>query len=219
VFDPSEKRGHRADRVDFEILRGGLAAFVSEVSDPMLQRRPSCVFAVVFSIAVTTFPLAVRAQPDGAAQSGPAVAPPEPPVAPAEPKRSVPALAVEAVPSTWNGRRISGVAVASAGVGGLAVGSVLGVLTLKKLSDARTGDCNTALTVCNQTGLDMISSAMATAHGSTASLAVGGAALVVGVVLFATAPSPADAPKSGLRVTVGPVAGADVTGLELRGGW
>src|SRR5580704_7229713 len=39
---------------------------------PLLQRRLSSFFAVVFSIAVTTFPLAARAQPNGAAQGGPA---------------------------------------------------------------------------------------------------------------------------------------------------
>jgi hypothetical protein len=39
---------------------------------PMLQRRPSCVFAVVFSIAVTASPLAARAQSEGAAPSTPA---------------------------------------------------------------------------------------------------------------------------------------------------
>jgi hypothetical protein len=38
----------------------------------LLQRRRSRVFAVVFSIAVTTFPLAACAQSEGAAQSSPA---------------------------------------------------------------------------------------------------------------------------------------------------
>jgi hypothetical protein len=41
--------------------------------------------------------------------------------------------------------------------------------------------------------------------------------VVTGVVLIAT--GGATAPKSGGRLTLGPVAGAGMTGVLLRGGW
>jgi hypothetical protein len=120
----------------------------------------------------------------------------------------------------WSTQRIAGVAVAGVGVAGLAVGAALGGVVLSKTSNLRsTGECNADLTVCNATGLPLRQSAQTMAHGSTAALVVGGAALAAGIVVFAVAPSGhAAAPANGVRVTVGPVAGAEM-GVLVRGGF
>jgi hypothetical protein len=63
---------------------------------------------------------------------------------------------------------------------------------------------------------------MALAHGSTSALVLGGAALAAGVVVFATAPPAGGAstpPKGGAWMTLAPVAGAQMTGVLVRGGW
>ena len=100
------------------------------------------------------------------------------------------------------------------------MGAVLGGVVLSKTSTLKSsGDCNAGLTVCNATGLPLRGSALDVAHGSTAAFVVGGAALATGIVVFALAPSGrAAAPGSGVRVTVGPVAGAEM-GLLVRGGF
>jgi hypothetical protein len=120
----------------------------------------------------------------------------------------------------WGPRRIAGLSVGGAGIVSIAVGAILGVLSGKQLSLAKSeGNCNAALTICNQTGLDMDASAKTLAHGSTATFVIGGAAVAAGVVLWATAPSAGAAPTSGVRVTVGPVAGAESGGVLVRGAW
>ncbi len=134
---------------------------------------------------------------------------------------AVPALEADAS-SGWSGQRLAGVAVAGVGVVGLAVGGVLGGLVLSKTSSLKSeGLCSTDLKVCTGAGLPQRQSAQSMAHGSTAALVIGGAAVVVGGVVFATAPraSAGEPPKSGLRVVVGPVAGAGLTGLRLSGEW
>jgi hypothetical protein len=121
--------------------------------------------------------------------------------------------------TVWGSQRIAGVAVGGAGILGIAAGSILGALTLKKISDSKTqGNCNGTLTVCNQAGLDMQADAKNLAHGSTAAFAVGGAAVVAGIVLVATG-GRAGQPKGTGLLTVGPVAGSEMSGLLLRGRW
>ena len=77
----------------------------------------------------------------------------------------------------WTTQRVAGAAVGGLGVAGIVVGSALGALTLGKISDAKSqGHCNAAVTVCDATGLQMQRAAVGTATGSTAALAIGGAA-------------------------------------------
>jgi hypothetical protein len=119
----------------------------------------------------------------------------------------------------WGTRRVAGAVVGAVGVVGIAAGAALGVLTLQKISDSKSqGNCNQMLTVCNMAGLQMQQDAHGTAHGSTAAFAVGGAALVAGVVLIVTG-GRAPATVTGSGLTLGPVAGAEMTGATLRGAW
>jgi serine/threonine-protein kinase len=122
----------------------------------------------------------------------------------------------------WGTQRVAGVATGAAGILGLAVGSILGGVVVAKVGSLKSGGhCNADLSACDAAGLPLRQDARSLAHGSTAALVVGGAALAAGVVVFFTAPSAsvAAAPKSGARVLVGPVAGAEMTGVLVRGGW
>jgi hypothetical protein len=121
--------------------------------------------------------------------------------------------------TAWGSQRIAGVAVGGAGVLGIAAGSILGALTLKKVSDSKSqGNCNATLSVCNQTGLDMQADAKTMAHGSTAAFVVGGAAVVAGIVLIATGGRAGPLKETG-RWTVGPMASPEMSGLLLRRRW
>jgi hypothetical protein len=133
-----------------------------------------------------------------------------------------PVLGSPAAGSGWGTQRIAGISVASAGIAGLLVGSILGGVALKRSADLKgSGQCNADLTVCNAAGLAARSSAQPLAHGSTAGFVIGGAALAAGLVVFFTAPAAdvAPSPPRGARVGIGAVAGAGMTGVMLQGGW
>jgi hypothetical protein len=86
-------------------------------------------------------------------------------------------------------QRNAGFAVGGIGIAALAVGAGLGGLALsKKNASNANGNCNSA-DMCTPTGLQLRSDGIHAASGSTALFAIGGVALVVGVVLVATAPS------------------------------
>jgi hypothetical protein len=122
----------------------------------------------------------------------------------------------------WGAQRAAGAGIAGAGVVGVVVGSVFGSLALKKLSDAKSqGHCDPDWATCDATGLQLEQDSRKAAHASTAGLVLGGAALVTGIVVFATAPAVggAPAPVSGARLSLAPMVGANTTGVLLRGGW
>jgi hypothetical protein len=121
----------------------------------------------------------------------------------------------------WTTQRTAGVAMGAVGVAGLAIGGILGGVTLSKTSALRSGGhCNADLTGCDATGLSLRQDAKTMATASTAGLVAGAAALGVGVVVFATgSPRSPAASGSGARVILGPIAGADMTGVLVRGGW
>ncbi|MEZ4307083.1 MAG: hypothetical protein R3F14_03430 [Polyangiaceae bacterium] len=127
--------------------------------------------------------------------------------------------------SGMSGQKIAGLAVAGVGVAGLVVGGVFGGLTLAKVSESNEGGhCVDGSPVrCDATGLAIRSEADTFANISNISLAVGGAAVIGGVVLFLVAPSgPAKTGKAGTghegakRLAVSPVLGS-VNGLTLSG--
>jgi hypothetical protein len=121
----------------------------------------------------------------------------------------------------WGPQRVAGVVAGSAGLVGLAVGAALGGVALSKASSLKSGGlCTPDLSACNAAGIPLRESAQTVAHGSTAALVVGGAAVVVGVVTFATAPSGSGSgTKTGTRVVIGPMAGVRTGGVLVRGGW
>lgn len=135
-------------------------------------------------------------------------------------RMSIPALE----PAGWGGRQIAGVAGMALGGAGLVVGSIFGGLAAKKLGEAKnSGHCDQDWATCDATGMGMRDSAKSLAHGSTAGLVAGGAVLAAGVVLFATAPigggGGGGEGKSTAWVRFGPVAGAGMTGVLIRGGF
>ena len=144
---------------------------------------------------------------------------------PAAAAAALPATAVAALPvaepaSVWGAQRIAGVSVGGVGVAGVIVGAVFGGLTGKKVADSKA-TCTPDLRSCRQPGYDLQHEARTTANVSDAAFAIGGAAVIAGVVLVVTAPRGHAAPaaKSSTWVTVGPVAGAELRGVLVRGGF
>ncbi len=120
---------------------------------------------------------------------------------------------------TWSTQRVAGFAVGGVGVVGVVVGGVFGAITLSKASASKS-HCAPDLSTCDPIGGQLQQDAHTTANVSNATFAIGGAALIAGVVTFATAAGTRDptAPSSG-RVTMAPMAGAHMTGLMMRGEW
>jgi len=132
----------------------------------------------------------------------------------------------DTAPSGMSTRKIAGIAVAGVGVAGLIVGGVFGGLTFAKVGDSKQdGHCVDGNPVkCDATGLAIRKDAETMANVSNIALAVGGAAVIAGAVVFLTAPSeaPAKGAKAGLRapvtVRVSPVVGA-TNGLLITGSY
>jgi serine/threonine-protein kinase len=122
--------------------------------------------------------------------------------------------------SRWGAQRIAGVVTGGAGIVGLIVGTAFGVLTLKKSSGSKSGGhCDADLVTCDATGLQLQHDARTTANVANVALAVGGAALIGGVVLFVTAPGGAAKAPAASRIKVGPSLGAGSAGLLAEGAW
>lgn len=120
--------------------------------------------------------------------------------------------------SRGNGQRIAGVVVGSVGLAGLVVGAVFGGLaisTVGDIEDRQLCDPGTPLR-CSQEGLDLQDDANLQANVSNVALAVGGAALVTGVVVFFTAPRVKPAPRTA-AVELTPIVGPERAALVVRG--
>lgn len=122
----------------------------------------------------------------------------------------------------WSTQRKVAIGVGAAGVAGVVVGAVFGALTLSKTS-ATKGHCSTAARPqCDQEGVDLFEGAATTANVSNVGMAVGGAAVIGGVVLFLTAPdgaAPPAAKAARMTMMVMPVVGSGVYGVLLQGVW
>lgn len=131
-----------------------------------------------------------------------------------------PETPTEALAPVSTTQRTVGIIVSGVGVVGVVLGSVFGVKTLGKTSDAK-GHCSVGEPAqCDPTGLQLESSAKSTGAVSTVAFLVGGAALVGGVVLFATAPKSADTKTtSALRITATPMIGSTTAAISLHGEW
>jgi hypothetical protein len=150
----------------------------------------------------------------------PAPAPPAPAARAKEPAaRPVVPAPADAGASSWSAQRTVGLVLGGLGLGGIAVGSVFGVQTLSKISEAREqhGCTNDDPPRCDAEGVALHKDANTTANVSNAAFAAGGALLVAGVVVFLTAPSGKPSPKEALRVRLGPVVSVGTAGLLLQG--
>lgn len=145
---------------------------------------------------------------------------------PAGPVRPGPGPKPDAPTSSWNGQKTAGIVVGVIGIVGLGVGAGFGGATLAKVGDiSDQGLCDESDPPrCSPAGIEAHQDADTLANVSNVGLAVGGAALLTGIIVFATAPrgssakpaadaKAAAAPTFQLRAGASPV-GARVT---LRG--
>jgi hypothetical protein len=138
---------------------------------------------------------------------------------------SVPELAVDAGAGAAGGgetggsnpgstQRLVGLVVAGAGVVGIGIGAVFGVVAMNKENTALGNDC-TADKYCSQQGLQLGQDAHGAATASTIAFGVGAAAVAGGLALYFLAPKSSAAPTVGLRAS-GLPGGAS---LGLVGAW
>jgi hypothetical protein len=139
----------------------------------------------------------------------------------------VPALDVLATPTGetpapfWTTQRKAGVIAGGAGLGvGAVLVAVFGGLAAGKKS-ASSSHCSTenGVTVCDPTGLSLRSEGTTFADGADVGLAVGGAAVVTGIVLFATGAATDAGKPASTGVRVRPVLGLRGPGLTIEGRW
>jgi hypothetical protein len=139
-----------------------------------------------------------------AAPSGPdVVAPPPPPPPPPPPEPSA-----GATPGST--QRLLGLVLGGAGVTGLAVGGIFGVMSKSTYDSALSNECtNRDPTRCTPNGQNDGRTAHQQATVSTVAFAAGGALLAGGVVLYLVAP----------RVAVAPAVGTNDVGVTVAGAW
>src|SRR5262249_18041922 len=82
----------------------------------------------------------------------------------------------------WSTRRTVGVVVGSVGVAGIIAGSVAGAITLGKKGEAKE-HCSPDLTRCDPVGLKAQNDGGTTAKIADVAFAIGGAAVIAGVVI------------------------------------
>jgi serine/threonine-protein kinase len=123
--------------------------------------------------------------------------------------------------SFWSTRRTAAVLVGSVGLAGVVVGVVAGGLALSDAASSRShceplGDA----TACDPNGLALRHDTRTLGNVANVALPVGGAALVTGVVLLATAPASGDAKlSSSARVRAGLALSATGLRLAIEGVW
>jgi hypothetical protein len=137
----------------------------------------------------------------------PVVVPPVPTVPPAAPT-------IEPSRPTFGAQRVAGVVVGVAGLALAGVGTAFGLLA-KSNRDASVPYCPKPGALCTQPGLDLYDQAKTDATVSTATFIAGGAAVALGVVLLAIAPS--SRVKPGTTLGMAPLVTPGFAGAALRG--
>lgn len=98
---------------------------------------------------------------------------------------------------------------------GIAVGGVLGVRAIFKNDESNRGGHCLAANRCDEIGYPVRKEAIALADASTATIAVGAAALAASVVLFATAPKTGRARSVSIGQRAAPDPGAPNQGMKI----
>ena len=120
----------------------------------------------------------------------------------------------------WSTQRKVALGVGGVGLVGIVVGSVFGAMTLSKVSGTKDHCSAGEKPLCDPAGLKLYDDSKTTANVSNVALAVGGAAVIGGVVLFLTAPAGAAPAKTGsTRWTMVPIAGSGYGGVFVQGVW
>jgi len=136
-----------------------------------------------------------------------------------KPASQVEARPAEAPAPAWGARRTAGVVIGGVGIASVIAGAIAGGLAMKKGSDSKAS-CAPDLTWCYPDGYALQNDGRTLANVSNATLAIGGAAVVAGVVLFLTAPRGGAQPKANAAwMSLGPTAGAGEGGVVLLGGF
>jgi hypothetical protein len=116
-------------------------------------------------------------------------------------------------PAPGHGLRVAAVVVGSAGVAGIGVGAVFGLLSLSKHNDA-TKACPPPGTTCpTSEGAGLWNDAYSLGNVSTVAFVAGGVALATGVVLWLVAPRRTETAGTAAQLVVGPGT------VAMRGQW
>lgn len=182
-LDPGEHR--------LEISAPGKRAFTAAVK---LAPGPSTESIEVPALAAEAAPPPVAPPP----VAPPPVAPPVAAPKGAPPKGAPPKGAGRSTP-----RLAAGVAVGAAGIAGVVVGSIFGVRTFQKRSDALAHGCDDVSLTCKEPGYTEQLDAHHAATISTVAFALGLTAAAAGVVLIVTSGSSA-APKASAWIAPAP---------------
>jgi hypothetical protein len=148
---------------------------------------------------------------DGSASAPQPIAPTAPVPAPAA------APAPEPPPSSAGGaQRTTGIVAVGAGVAGVAVGAIFGIVAISKNNEAlQPQNCPTSR-LCTKAGLSLTADANDAATVSTIAFGVGAAAIVGGALLWLTAPT---TPATEAAVRVVPVVGVSYAGVSIARAW
>jgi serine/threonine-protein kinase len=154
---------------------------------------------------------------------------------PGETRVDVPLLATASIPSVaptvdagvapppesaWSGQKTAAVVVGGAGLIGVVLGSVFGVQAISRNSSSKDHCLPDAPNLCDAMGVDLRQQTKTAMTVSTVAFAMGGAALVGGVVLFLTAPSKDKGTRAKTaRIEVSPVMVGSGGGVVLQGSW
>ena len=154
-------------------------------------------------------------QEDHAAAAAPPVPTPPSPVAAPSPPSAAPAPPPPPPDASDPGatRRWMGVGVGAAGLVGLGVGAVLGLLAKSQLDQSNGGNCD-GTDHCNADGLSERKQAEGLATGSTIAFVAGGVLVAGGAVIFVTAPH-ASSNAAALTLVPVPMVGGGGTVLRL----
>jgi hypothetical protein len=168
-------------------------------------------------------PVAAQPVPVAPAPAAPPLAPPPyapPPTAPSPPPAIGPQPAELSASGGGSTQQTIGYVVGGVGVVGLGMGAVFGLTMKSKLSD-RDAVCGPNYLCTSTDQVDQITQLTNDARGaatvSGVSFAIGGAALVTGVVLLLTAPS--NEPKKTGAIDVRPWVGPSSAGAAVGGLW
>jgi serine/threonine-protein kinase len=119
--------------------------------------------------------------------------------------------------SNGSTQRVIGLALGGAGVVGLVVGSVMGIVSKSTYNHALSSECGTAVgfaqpKTCNQSGYNDVQSAYGQATASTIAFVAGAALIGGGAYFYLSAPK-------GEQISVGPSLGPRNAGIALRATW
>ncbi len=118
-------------------------------------------------------------------------------------------------PPKSTAQRTAGIVLTSLGIAGLAGGGAFGGLTLWHVKRAEGQCAGTNPPQCSQAGLDAYGSADRTATISNITFGAGGAVLLTGIIVWATAP--ARAPETKTSLVWSPWVGPGTVGTSLAG--